>query len=92
MHGRDPRWPMFHRVWRRAELTDRMVCELGIDPMVAAKLDEGQAYCEACTTCLICAAPSTCRTWLNEVERRPLAPDFCPNARFFQRCLDYQGD
>ena len=92
MLSREPRWPMFHRVWRRAELTDRMVCELGINPIVAAKLDDGNAYPEACITCLTCAAPSTCRAWLDTSERAPLAPDFCPNVQFFQRCLARQDE
>ena len=35
MANRDPQWPMFHRVWRRADLTDRMIDALGVDPIVA---------------------------------------------------------
>ena len=92
MLSREPRWPMFHRVWRRSELTEQMVSELGIDPIVAARLDEGRAYREACLTCLMCTAPSRCRGWLDTEERAPIAPDFCPNAAFFDRCLTCQSD
>lgn len=92
MLSREPRWPMFHRVWRRAELTDRMVCELGINPIAAVKLDDGQAYREACITCLTCAAPNTCRNWLNSESRLPVSSEFCPNSRFFERCLEHQSD
>ncbi len=54
MPDREPSWPMFRRVWRRAELTDRMITEVGVDPIVAARLDRGAAYRNACTKCLTC--------------------------------------
>ena len=87
MPNREARWPMFHRVWRRAELTDRMIDELGVDPIVAARLDKGDVYREACENCLICSTPTECRNWLQAAERPPLSPDFCPNSRFFERLL-----
>ena len=92
MPNREPRWPMFHRVWRRAELTDRMIGELRVDPIVAARLDKGDAYREACTNCLTCSGASECRNWLDAPERLPLPPDFCPNTRYFERCLLRQKD
>ena len=87
MPNRKPRWPMFRRVWRRADLTDRMIAETGIDPIVAARLDKGDAYREASANCLTCPMASCCRNWLDAAERLPLPPGFCPNSRFFERCL-----
>lgn len=84
---REPQWPMFHRVWRRADLTDRMIGELGVDPISAARLDRGDAYQAACAICLTCPAARDCRNWLDAAEQLPLPPDFCPNKQFFERCL-----
>lgn len=92
MLNREPRWPMFHRVWRRAELTDRMIIELGIDPLVAARIDKGEAYCEACDICLTCPAARACRSWLNVTDQPPCPPDFCPNADFFESCRVHQKE
>ncbi len=87
MSTKEPRWPMFYRVRRREKLTDRMIGEMGVDPIVAARLDKGNAYREACANCLTCSAAGDCRNWLDAAERLPLPPDFCPNSRFFERCL-----
>ncbi len=87
MVNRDPRWPMFRRVWRRAELTNRMIEALNVDPIIAARIDTGDAYRDACATCLTCPAAPACRRWLNEPEYTSKPPDFCPNARFFGTCL-----
>ena len=90
MPNRKPRWPMFRRVWQRAELTDRMIVESGVNPVVAARLDKGDAYREACANCLTCSVVDECRNWLDAAERLPLPPGFCPNSRFFERCLAHQ--
>ena len=87
MPNRELRWPMFRRVWRRAELTDRMIAESGVDPVVAARLDNGDAYREACANCLTCPVAAECRNWRDAAEHLPLPPDFCLNSRFFERCL-----
>jgi hypothetical protein len=92
MPDREPSWPMFKRVWRRAELTDRMIDELAVDPIIAARLDKGDAYREACANCIACSSPSDCRNWLDATERLPLPPDFCPNSKFFERCLYRKKD
>ena len=92
MPNREPRWPMFHRVWRRAELTDRMINELGVDPIVAARLDKGEAYCEAFAICLPCPAARVCRNWMTAEGHHEQPPDFCPNAGFFGRCQLRQDD
>ncbi len=86
MPNREPRWPMFQRVWRRAELTDRMITELGIDPIVAARLERGDAYHQACTICLTCPAARNCRNWLNSSDLHSRPPHFCPNSNFFANC------
>ena len=86
MVQRAPRWPMFHKVWRRAALTSRVIEALDINPAVAARIDAGEAYREACAICLACSSASSCRAWLDAAKPYPLAPDFCPNRRFFEAC------
>ncbi|MGI9478509.1 MAG: DUF6455 family protein [Hyphomicrobiaceae bacterium] len=92
MPNREPLWPMFRRVWRRAELTDRMINDLGVDPIVAARLDKGEAYREACAICLACPVTRVCRNWMTADEGHDQPPDFCPNAHFFGRCRSSQED
>ena len=91
MPNKEPSWPMFRRVWRRAKLTDRMIEGLGADPVVAARLDKGNAYQTACTNCLKRCEASNCRNRLNEAERISQPPDICLpniclNVHFFERC------
>jgi hypothetical protein len=85
-----PRWPMFRKVWRREKLIERMIGEMGIDQVVAARLDRGDAYSEASAKCLACSAQSECRSWLEASDGLPLPPDICPNDEFFKRCLERQ--
>ena len=49
-------------------------------------------YQEACAICLTCPSGRDCRNWLDAAECLPLPPDFCPNTKFFERCLLSQKD
>ena len=89
--SQSPTWPMFHRVWRRAELFERMAAMLGIDMLNAARIDRGEAISEARGQCLRCTNASDCRNRLDASEGLPIPPRFCPNADFFHRCLHDNG-
>jgi hypothetical protein len=79
---------MLDRIFRQAELMDRMMETVGVAPMVAARVDKGVGWYEARTRCIACCREQECRQWL---QRTPAAtgapPDFCVNAEFFRRCL-----
>jgi hypothetical protein len=80
-------WPVFERVFRQAELMDRMLERIGAAPAVAARIDQGMAWYVARTMCIECLFEHQCRGWLaNAGATEP--PDFCPNAPFFRRCAE----
>ena len=81
-------WPMHSRVFRQAELMDRMMARVGVNPAVAARVDQGAAWFEARTNCISSCHEHVCRNWLERSERLSMPPDFCPNAEFFRSCLD----
>lgn len=81
-----PSWPMYHRVWRRAELLDRMIDVLALDPLKAVSLDGGQAYFDARTRCLACFRAPECREMIELEPRRAGPPAFCLNEAYFSRC------
>jgi len=82
-HGR----PMLDRIFRHAELMDRVMERLGIDPSVAARLDRGMAWYEARTRCLACRDERQCWLWLEQTDPVPTAPPLpCATAEFFRRC------
>ena len=81
-----PAWPMYQRVWRSAELLDRMIAVLGIHPLAAVSLDAGQAYFEARSRCIACARAGDCRVLLDAAPDPACALKFCPNAVYFSRC------
>lgn len=81
-----PSWPMFHRVWRRAELLERMIEALAIPPLAAVVPDAGEAYARARSQCLACTRAPDCRAALAEAHSLALPPAFCPNANYFARC------
>jgi hypothetical protein len=78
-------WPVFERVFRQAELMDRMMDQVGVVPAVAARVDQGMAWYTARTACIDCLAEQHCRKWLENAGPKP-APEFCPNVPFFRRC------
>jgi hypothetical protein len=78
--------PMLKRVLEQAELMDRMMDALGINPATAARIDRGSAWYEARSRCIACTRDTGCRRWLSglqgEISSSP--PAFCANADFFR--------
>jgi len=81
-------WPMFNRIFHQAELMDRMMELVGVNPGSAARIDRGVVWYEARTNCIACAHEHECRNWLECSEGLPVPPDFCPNVEFFQQCAE----
>ena len=79
-------WPVYNRVFRQAELMDRMMERMGVDPSVAVRRENGMAWYEARTRCIDCVHERRCRSWFEPSSSSGAEPDFCPNARFFQEC------
>ena len=80
-------WPIFNRVFRQAELMDRMMERVGARPAVAVRIDHGMAWYDARTKCIDCLAEQECRRWLENTDASARPPDFCPNAQFFRQCV-----
>jgi hypothetical protein len=76
--------PMLERIFRHAELLDRMLERLGIDAVAAARLDGGMARYEARTKCIGCCRERQCSEWLARSAPGEW-PEFCCNAEFFRR-------
>ncbi len=81
-------WPMLNRVFRQAELMDRMMGRVGVNPAVAARVAQGAAWYEARTKCISCCHEHECRNWLECSEGHPMPPDFCTDAEFFRSCAE----
>lgn len=79
-------WPVFNRVFRQAEVMDRMMERVGVRPAVAVRIDQGMAWYDARTKCIDCLAEQQCRWWLESADASAAPPDFCPNAQFFREC------
>ncbi len=84
--------PMLDRVFQQAELMDRMMERVGVDPGVAARADQGMAWYEARTRCIACSHEPACRRWLERAEALPAPPEFCANTAFFRSCLESGPD
>ena len=84
-------WPLFNRVFRQAARMDRMMDRVGVSPSVAVRLESGMAWYEARTRCIDCVNEQSCRNWLESASPLSAAPDFCPNAQFFQECKEAQS-
>jgi hypothetical protein len=80
--------PMLNRVLQQAELMDRMMGRLGVNPAVGARLENGMAWYEARSRCIACDSDRQCREWLKRPPGEPAMapPGFCHNATFFHRC------
>ena len=78
--------PMFDRIFRQAELMDRMVERVGVNPVTAARVDKGMAWYEARTKCIACCSEWQCRDWQARSEACSEVPEFCHNAEFFRCC------
>jgi Family of unknown function (DUF6455) len=79
--------PMLDRVFRRAELMDRMMERVGIDAAAAARLEKGMAFYKARTKCIGCSRERQCSDWLarSEFDAPGEPPEFCSDAEFFRR-------
>ena len=60
--------PMLNRIFRQAELMDRVMERVGVDLPVAARLDRGMAWYEARTKCIACCNERQCRAWLERSD------------------------
>ncbi|MGI9521159.1 MAG: DUF6455 family protein [Hyphomicrobiaceae bacterium] len=87
-----PKWSMFRRVWRRAELFERMADLLEVNLAAGARLDDGDAIRVANANCLHCLSASECRSWIEASDGLPLPPSFCRNREFFSRCAADKAD
>lgn len=74
---------MYNRVLHQAQRMDDMMRRLGVDPALAARLDEGQAFARARVVCLVCPFAEACGRWLHQDAAVSEPPAFCPNAGFF---------
>lgn len=79
-------WPIFKRVGRRERRTELMMRRLGIDPLVLARLDNGEAVVRVQRTCFECKNGEACRRWLEENEQPIAQPEFCPNLEILRSC------
>ena len=79
-------WPVYNRVFRQAELMDRMIARVGAQPAVAVRREKGMAWYEARTRCIHCVHDRQCLNWLESSSSPCAEPNFCPNERFFQEC------
>ena len=87
MSDHSHRRPMLDRVFRHAELMDRMMERVGIDAAAAARLGMGTAFYKARTRCIGCCRERQCRDWLarSEFGAPGEPPEFCSDAEFFRR-------
>ena len=80
--------PMLDRVFRQAELMDRMMERVGVNAAAAARVDKGMAWYEARTKCIACCSERQCRDWLARSAAQAFSevPEFCHNAELFRCC------
>jgi Family of unknown function (DUF6455) len=80
--------PMLNRILQQAELMDFMMERLGIDPVVAARLENGMAWYDARSQCIACHSERQCQEWVKRAPTEPSIgpPDFCHNTAFFRCC------
>jgi len=86
IEDRSGAWPLVNCVYRRAELLSDVMRMTGVNPLAAARLDDGRAIVEARRACLTCPHVGACRDWMECSNGLPMPPDFCPNKAFFERC------
>jgi hypothetical protein len=87
-------FPVFNRVLYRADLMDRMMAQVGTDPVRAMRAEQGMCWYVARTRCLECNAEGQCRAWLTAQPggKPAAAPDFCPNAAFLMSFRSSDGE
>jgi len=79
--------PMLERIFRQADLMDRVMERIGVDPSTAARLDRGMAWYQARSRCIACCTECQCRACVERPDPLPGPPPSCPNGDFFRRCL-----
>lgn len=78
--------PMLDHVLAQADLMDRMIDRVGVNPAVVARLDRGMTWYAARTRCIECSHSRECRAWVDGTAAGTAPPDFCPNGRLFESC------
>lgn len=81
------RWPQTERVWRQFARLDIVLERLEIDPMVAARKSGGTAMATARNVCLACIHQRECSQRLQGEQQVFTILEFCPNAEFFNECI-----
>ncbi len=69
------------RVARQSQFMGAMMDRIGVEPGAAASHARG--FAAASRRCLWCPAAQQCGQWLEQTSQAQSAPDFCPNAAFF---------
>jgi hypothetical protein len=80
-------WPMVRRVERQARRMHEMMDRLNVDALALVRLNKGDVYAKARSTCLFCGTSDMCLRWLDGHSRSDGSPNFCPNLRVFQTCM-----
>jgi Family of unknown function (DUF6455) len=82
---REPKqtWIKFQHVIAQSQHLDDVMHRLGIDPLAAARLNDGVAFAAARRACLECRHERQCQRWLDASIALEAPPLFCPNAAFF---------
>ena len=78
--------PMLDHVLAQADLMDRMIERVAVNPAVVARLDRGMTWYAARTRCIECRHARECRAWVDDGAHGTAPPEFCPNAALFQSC------
>ena len=81
-------WPMFRQVERRAIRLHQMMARLDVDIAKFTRMRRGDAYAEARARCLNCRSAEKCLRWLDGYGRQDEWPEFCPNLRDFENCMN----
>jgi len=75
--------PVYRSQERQTIRMHQMMHRLGVDPVAFVSLDRGEAYAQARSRCMSCAAIGDCLRWLDGYAFEGDVPDFCPNLRIF---------
>ena len=79
--------PMLDHVLAQADLMDRMIDRVGVNPAVVARLDRGMTWYAARTRCIECSHSRECRAWVAGTKEGNTHTNFCPQRR---PCRPYQ--
>ncbi len=84
--------PMLDHVVRQAATMDKMMKVVGVNPLIAVRIEAGAAFFEARSRCIDCRARAQCRGWLAATRPDAGTPPFCPNTAFFATCLAHEAE